>query len=136
MHSLLDIKAYDEDKDRVFQGGYNAEQIINMLGGEKDTNIIRLNESIGGGGSSYSSDGGSAPIYSDNLKSLLKDLYVPIGLFTQIKPCSTRSFSHNGDCITDGMFNELSNLTNVMYKQGGTQKQTPAGLRKTKKCKQ
>lgn len=124
MHSLLDIKSHDVDDDHVLQGGYNAEQIINMF--DKNTDIIRLNDSIGGGGGD--------PMYPDSLKTLLKDLYVPIGLFTQVKPCSTRSFAHDGTCITDGMFNELSNLTNVMYKQGGTKKQSQSGLRKTKKA--
>lgn len=126
MHALLDVKEHDdyEDKDeRIYQGGYNADKIMQLLDGGTGTATIVLD----GGGD-------NAPYYPDSLKELLKDLYVPIGLFTQIKPCSSRSYEHNGKCITDAMFNELDNLTSIVYKSACTRKQSiESKPRKTRK---
>jgi hypothetical protein len=112
MHTILDIKDYEDADTTSYQGGYRADKIIDILEDKQhqDDQPIILD------------GGGQNPIYPDGLRELLKDLYVPIGLFTQIKPCSTRSFSHDGTCITDGIFNELDTLTSVLYKSGGTVK--------------
>jgi hypothetical protein len=124
MHALLDVKEHDDyvDKDeRLYQGGYNANKIMQLLDGGSATIVLD------GGGS-------NTPYYPDSLKELIKDLYVPIGLFTQIKPCSSRSYEHNGKCITDAMFNELNNLTSIVYKTASTRKQSiDAKPRKTRK---
>lgn len=123
MHSLTDIKTYGDDSDDsevLVQGGYAAERIIDLLQDNKKQDTLM--------------EGGN-PLYSDNLRELLKDLYVPIGLFTHIKPCSTRSFEHSGACISDSMFDELDKLTSVAYKMGGTRKNAQTAEKQTKRHK-
>jgi len=112
MHSFTDIKTHNiaDDEEPLYQGGYSAERIIDLFKSPQQDTII-----LEGGGE-------HEPVFPDSLRELLKDLYVPIGLFTQIKPCSTRSYEHDGTCITEGAFNELNKLTSVIYKIGGTRK--------------
>jgi hypothetical protein len=129
MHAFIDIKTHNttsggEDHDGTAQGGYNAERILDLFQEPTtDPNTIVLE------------GGGHEPIFPDSLRELLKDLYVPIGLFTQIKPCTTRSYAHDGTCITDGAFNELDKITSVAYKLGGTRKTVGTKHKQSKRQK-